>query len=372
MNLFVSSVFLQALILYSANAQFSGAGGPNCVTPNGVNGVCIGIRQCPVLFSIVSLNPVPPDSVQYLKQSHCGFEGRDPKVCCPPEQLRPTEDPFNNNPLLPTECGKDLSSRIVGGERTDIDEFPWMALLEYATPSSIRTLCGGVLITRRYVLTAAHCIKGRNNRRTQSLQSVRLGEYDTSTAVDCIKDGDVIQVCADEHISVAVEETIVHENYIPTSTHQRYDIALIRLSRDVPFTNYVQPICLPPNNSIGQKLVSAGWGQTENQESSSSNLKLKISLPFVERQQCQAVYRTAGVNLDPGQICAGGEKGKDTCKGDSGGPLMAMERSRVSAAKWTVVGVVSFGPTSCGMEGWPGIYTNVSHYVPWILSKLRP
>ncbi|XP_076657394.1 serine protease ea-like [Halictus rubicundus] len=312
MNLLVSSVFLQALILYSVNAQYTG--------PR-------------------------------------GFDG--------------TDDPFNNNPLLPTECGKDLSSRIVGGERTDIDEFPWIALLEYATPSRIQTPCGGVLITRRYVLTAAHCINGQNMPSTWSLQSVRLGEYDTSTAVDCIKDGNGTQICADEHISVTVEETIVHENYQPTSRNQTYDIALIRLSRDVPFTNYVKPICLPSNESIGQKLVVAGWGKTKNGESAST-LKLKVSLSVVEWQQCQTVYGTVGINLDPSQICAGGEKDKDPCIGNAGGPLMALERSPVGAAKWTVVGLVSFGPSPCGMEGWPGVYTKVSHYMPWILSKLRP
>lgn len=287
----------------------------------------------------------------------------------------PVADPnapydLSNNPLLPTECGKDLSQRIFGGERTDIDEFPWMALLEYAKPNGRSTACGGVLISRRYVLTAAHCIKGKDLPKTWRLENVRLGEYDTETNPDCLQDGGVILICADEPLTVGVEEEIAHENYRPNSRDQKYDIALLRLTRDVSFTNYVKPICLPADGSIGQKLYAAGWGKTENR--TASNVKLKVSLPYVEKDQCQITYGNAGVNLGAGQICAGGQRGKDSCRGDSGGPLMALERTREGTGKWSAIGVVSFGPSPCGMPGWPGVYTKVSDFVPWILSKMRP
>lgn len=394
-NLFVSSVFLQALILCSVSAQYAEPGGTGCATPNGANGVCIGIRRCPVLLNILQMQPPPSGAVEFLRQSQCGFEGRDPLVCCPTqrpsvtvpprgdqdgtyypggETTNPGQDPnasydLSNNPLLPTECGKDLSQKIFGGERTDIDEFPWMALLEYSKPNGRSTSCGGVLISKRYVLTAAHCIKGKDLPKTWRLENVRLGEYDTETNPDCLMDGDEILICADDPITVGVEEQIAHENYRPTSRDQKYDIALLRLSRDVAFTSYVKPICLPPDGAIGQKLFAAGWGKTEN--TTASNVKLKVSLPAVEKEQCQTTYSNAGVNLGAGQICAGGQKGKDSCRGDSGGPLMALERTRDGAGKWSAVGVVSFGPSPCGMLGWPGVYTKVSDFVPWILSKMR-
>lgn len=398
--LFVSSLFFQALIPTPSNAQYAAAeepGGSTCVTPNGANGVCIGIRRCSVLMNILETRPLPPGAVEFLKQSQCGFEGKDPRVCCPTggstpprgdnqnetnnmgtdsdsgvvgDDLTASSYDLSNNPLLPTECGKDLTQRIFGGETTDIDEFPWMALLEYAKPNGRTTACGGVLIGKRYVLTAAHCVKGKDLPKTWSLENVRLGEYDTNTNPDCIRDGRVILVCADEPVTVGVEEQIAHENYRPNSKDQKYDIALLRLTRDVSFTNYVKPICLPPNAAIGEKLYAAGWGKTENR--TASNVKLKVSLPRVEKEQCQTTYANAGVNLGVGQICAGGQKGKDSCRGDSGGPLMTLERTREGTGKWSVVGVVSFGPSPCGMPGWPGVYTKVSDFVPWILSKMKP
>lgn len=66
-------------------------------------------------------------------------------------------------------------------------------------------------------------------------------------------------------------------------------------------------------------------------------------------------------------MCAGGELGKDSCKGDSGGPLM-YENGRI----YEVLGVVSFGPTPCGLEDIPGVYSKVSEYVRWIKSNIEP
>lgn len=73
------------------------------------------------------------------------------------------------------------------------------------------------------------------------------------------------------------------------------------------------------------------------------------------------------------QFCAGGEVGKDSCKGDSGGPLMIdAQPTRSSKSPFGViqVGVVSLGPQVCDESKAPGLYTNVSHYLDWILSNL--
>ncbi|XP_018342834.1 PREDICTED: serine protease easter-like [Trachymyrmex septentrionalis] len=369
---------------------------PDQCTVDSQVGTCINARDCTLVSNI--LQQSREQAINYLRRNHCGFEGSNPLVCCvntasistrpsgvltnpgttsnPNRNSESSSSPIENvqidlanNPLLSNECGRDLSQRIVGGERTDLDEFPWMALVEYQKPNGRTTACGGVLISKRYVLTAAHCVKGKDLPANWRLSSVRLGEYNTDTERDCIPDGQNSEICADDPITVGVEEQIAHENYQPTSRNQRYDIALLRLSHDVPFTRYIQPICLPSNSSLGGKLFVAGWGKTET--SSASNIKLKLALPLAEQSLCDQTYVSAGVRLGLGQICAGGQRGKDSCRGDSGGPLMALERIADGTGKWTAVGVVSFGPSPCGMQGWPGVYTKVSDFVPWILNNMR-
>lgn len=193
-----------------------------------------------------------------------------------------------------------------------------------------------------------------------------------------------------------VGETIVHEKYKPESHLQNDDIALIRLSRSVQFTDWIRPICLPFADNLKNKtfdslpLVVAGFGKTENGllldsncivssvltsvsielilrltlifflllfVASHSDVKLKLEVNGVNLNRCNNIYRLAGITLNSGQICAGGEEGKDSCSGDSGGPLMAEDLSNRLNPYSYLVGVVSFGPRVCGTPGFPGVYT---------------
>lgn len=67
-------------------------------------------------------------------------------------------------------------------------------------------------------------------------------------------------------------------------------------------------------------------------------------------------------------MCAGGQPGKDSCRGDSGGPLMY---ENPATRLYEVIGVVSFGPTPCGLPDIPGVYTKVFAYKDWIRSQIR-
>lgn len=111
-------------------------------------------------------------------------------------------------------------------------------------------------------------------------------------------------------------------------------------------------------------LTVAGWGQTENDFSSS--VKLRVRVPYKTKATCQSLYGLL-TQLSDQQVCAGGVIGQDSCKGDSGGPLMEVRDDKIY-----LVGVVSFGMKPCAVKGRPGVYTKVFKYRDWILSNMKP
>ncbi|XP_063908413.1 serine protease easter-like [Zophobas morio] len=360
-------MFSQWCIAVLAVTHFSLCADP-CQTPGGLNGDCKPITDCPPLVAVYNKRPLTSENANFLRTHNCGFQGSMPKVCCPLVSAT-----LGSTDLLPETCGHFTEPKIVGGEKTGIDEFPWMALLEYKRSNGSKYFnCGGALISKRYVLTAAHCIN-------RILTGVRLGEHDITTERDCVKT-ELGEDCAPPPIDIPVEDTVVHEGYVKDDTNQYNDIALLRLAREVSVTDYVRPICLPTKDEefsksyVGEKLHVAGWGMTDNTKMSTSSVKLKVKLPVRESSYCENTFRRYNfkLTLKDIQLCAGGEKGKDSCKGDSGGPLMTVRLDKLKAIQWYAVGVVSFGAQPCAMENWGGVYTRVSKFVPWIKSKLRP
>jgi len=102
---------------------------------------------------------------------------------------------------------------------------------------------------------------------TWSLTGVRLGEWDTGSDVDCDNSYEGETLCNEAPVDVPIEQKIPHEQYDPQGANQHNDIALLRLSRDVTYTTYIRPICLPSeprlktNDFVKQTLSVAGWGE---------------------------------------------------------------------------------------------------------------
>ncbi|XP_039754063.1 CLIP domain-containing serine protease 14D-like [Pararge aegeria] len=290
-----------------------------------------------------------------------------------PSQNRPHRQPHQTRPLYPqrqklsennTEVEINLDDRIAGGKETELDQFPWTVLLKMTFKRGNKMSvfnCGGSLISRRYVLTAGHCVFEQGAVLTGI--NVTLAEYDKRTFPrDCKYDLGRKPKCIDNVLMFA-EEVILHPQYDDEQLHN--DIALVRLQGYAPYTRFIRPICLPPINIDNDDLSNlplavAGWGRNGKYV---SPIKQSTVVHLVPHDQCQEAYRY----LSNSHLCAAGRTGEDTCKGDSGGPLMMLFRE-----SYYVIGVVSGkrADTPCGSSV-PSLYTNVYLYVPWIKSNIK-
>lgn len=332
---------------------------------------CISLRQCPQLIQLLR-NPTS-SNIRELQRATCFIVDREPMVCCPSS---PSTDPpvVPTKSLLPENCGHSSHfNRIFGGEVAPLDAYPWKAVLGYREIGfpGMEFLCGGSVISDRYVMTAAHCVD-QGTLGPRRLAIVRLGEWDLTTSEDCETANSGEKYCAPPVQDFEPEEIIAHPSY-NTRTRFSDDIALIRLNRKINFqesAGFVLPVCLPPSGfspraAVGSgPAIAAGWGFTEN--GTSSNRIKHVNLPLVDNTKCNEVYRGSTVNE---QICAGGNAGEDSCSGDSGGPLVI---SGAHGPPYQQIGIVSYGPVSCGQEGVPGVYTSVSNYRLWIEQNLKP
>ncbi|XP_055676489.1 CLIP domain-containing serine protease B9-like isoform X2 [Lutzomyia longipalpis] len=346
-----------------------------CRANNGNRGECISVYDCPAILRLLQRPRLTPDIVSDLRNMKCSNSPDEVEfVCCEqtgPEETHPNQiyTPSNNQGNVIDFCGiEGATRRILGGTEATLSEFPWMALLEYERDNGSWTYeCGGFLINSRYVITAAHCVRGRSVEKVGRLINIRIGEYNTETNPDCVSDG-IERICNDPVQNLAVEEIIPHENYVPDNlSNNQNDIALIRMSGNVKFSEFVSPICLPTpdfaGTPVGKDVTISGWGQTLEQTRSS--VKTKVNIPVVSFERCQREYNGRTSLSSELQLCAGGNYIQDACFRDSGGPLI----SRQNGA-WIAEGIVSFG-IGCGLEI-SSVYTKVSAFVPWIHRNMRP
>ncbi|XP_045454982.1 phenoloxidase-activating enzyme-like isoform X2 [Melitaea cinxia] len=265
-----------------------------------------------------------------------------------------------DKPPSPTSecCGLDLADdhRKTSGDAA-INQFPWLALIE----ANGRPTCTGVIISSRYVLTAAQCLY-------QSPTNVRLGEFNkTNSGPDCLMVGGK-KICNGGAITIAIEATASHAHY--NQDYHGHDIAILKLAKPVPYNEFIRPICLPTSDITvsppeNLRLINAGWGSKPSSDQEEDVVKHYVELPYVPLKRCKEIYKDIShrysSTISEKHICAGGEKGLDSCRGDGGGPLMFEEGGRYSLA-----GIVSFGAVPCGRVGVPSVYTKVFYYLPWI------
>lgn len=229
---------------------------------------------------------------------------------------------------------------IVGGTVADEGEYPWQAML---LNNSGRFYCGGSLISPNWVLTAAHCIEGIE------VKNVVLGAHLRTNTSEVSRQ------------TFAVVRTIVHPNYDGNSFNN--DIGLIELDGVAVLDDRVAVVSLaqtPADDALfapNQVAVVTGWGATAESGSASSVLR-EVSVPIVSHEACNQAYQGA---ITGSMMCAGYPNGgKDSCAGDSGGPLIVSD----GGSGWKQAGIVSWG-AGCARPLYYGVYTKLFNFQAW-------
>lgn len=248
------------------------------------------------------------------------------------------------------------SKCLIKGFDAEPNTWPWtVAIYRKSGANQAYFICGGSILSKNLILTASHCLM--NNYGTPAKPDdflVKVGAHSLST----------------HKIFLKVSQIIPHPNY--NDNLRYFDIGLIVVKYPIEFNPTVSPVCLPASNVENLNLVGSmakviGWGAPYFGGPTSDTLQ-EVDLPIVTNFDCSINYSKLGFNqlgfpygINKQFICAGFRRGeKDSCQGDSGGPLLLQLNN-----KWVTIGIVSFG-YGCAKPGFPGIYTRVTTFLPWI------
>ncbi|XP_074648856.1 atrial natriuretic peptide-converting enzyme-like [Tubulanus polymorphus] len=238
--------------------------------------------------------------------------------------------------------------RIVGGSEVKPGTWPWLVSIHLGGRNAF--YCGGGLIHQQWVLTASHCIG-------------YLTEKSDMTLVFGVTRRNAYSPYRQTRKPIHMVRTT---NY--TYGNWPNDISLIKLDRPVDFNDYVRPICLPAADlklPAGTRCYAAGFGRTAEDGKDFSEVAREVRLSIVNRTECQIALETAdkavvGMLRDH-HLCAGGQKGLDSCQGDSGTSFVCEDKS---SGRWFAVGV-TIGGLGCARP-LPAVNIEVSKFVNWI------
>ncbi|KAG5893554.1 hypothetical protein JTB14_013638 [Gonioctena quinquepunctata] len=266
----------------------------------------------------------------------------------PPTLATTTSAPVNipSTASCGAKNGYQDQERIVGGHNADVNEWPWIAALF----NGGRQFCGGSLIDSSHILCAAHCVAHMSSWDVARL-TVKLGDHNIKTNSET------------RHVEKRVKRVVRHRGFDARTLYN--DIAILTLDSPVEFTSHIRPVCLPSGASdhTGKTGTVIGWGSLKESGPQPAVLQ-EVNIPIWNNRECKLKYGSAAPGGIVEHMLCAGQANRDSCSGDSGGPLM------INTGKWTQVGIVSWG-IGCGKGQYPGVYTRVEKFLPWIHKNLK-
>jgi len=264
-------------------------------------------------------------------------------MCCIPPVTAPRPKP-EQKACGTTRFDGEPNFRIVGGTVAKHGEFPWQVTIRGAPFGGHH--CGGAILNENWVLTATHCFMWSDEPDEYSVVSGDHYLY--------LDDG--------TEQKVEIERIIKHESF--NKPKYANDIALIKLKQPLVFDNFTRPICLPTPGDIHEKLIctASGWG--DDKINGGTEVLYKVNLPIVPFDTCKAYYKD---RVHTTNICGGFKSGdRDACQGDSGGPFSCL----LNNGHWVLGGIVSWGD-GCAYPDIPGIFSDVTSFLPWIDENMK-
>ncbi|XP_044842057.1 mast cell protease 1A-like [Mauremys mutica] len=227
------------------------------------------------------------------------------------------------------------AGEIIGGQEAQPHSRPYMAYLSIQRTGKTY-ICGGFLVAKNFVLTAAHC-KGEKITVTLGAHNIREREQS-------------------QH-KISVSRQILHPRY--NKKTYKNDIMLLQLHHNAHLTKEIGLIDLTSAHgrvSPGTMCSVAGWGKTILTDS--SDTLQEVNLLVISDKTCDNQYPHY---YSSSMLCAGDpDDQKSVYHGDSGGPLVCCG---------VAVGIVSTGFKNSIAP--PAVYTRISHFVPWITDTMR-
>jgi hypothetical protein len=242
--------------------------------------------------------------------------------------------------------GSGNEYNIVGGSDTTIKDNPWQISLQ---TTDGQHFCGGSILSRKWVLTANHCIVINASQMRIVAGATRLS--DTSSAQ--IRN---------------VKRVVQYPGYVDPSRGK--DVALLELASPLDLSKSgVQAIAIMTDNvaedgATAEGVVArvTGWGTLSSGGDSPDTLQT-VNVPLITNEQAQKHYPEEVIGEDQLAAAYLNVGGKDACQGDSGGPLTVD-----TAYGRALAGVVSWG-YGCADGSRPGMYARVSHFQSWLYAN---
>ncbi|XP_053693691.1 uncharacterized protein LOC128741727 [Sabethes cyaneus] len=244
-----------------------------------------------------------------------------------------------------------VASRIIGGTNAKSGEIPWHVAIFYDDQYQ----CGGSIIARRSILTAAHCLTKENTNETLQLDMLKvyIGMVDMSQVED--------------YFYHAVSDVVIHRDY--NAAQHTTDIGIVKLKKDIVFNSFIKPVCLYSNTTDISAFYTrygkvAGWGFNRN--GVVSNVLNYLDMPVVAQKKCSQTNVQYNTVLAYGEsFCAGHADGNSVCNGDSGGGLVFVENLRYYLRGIVSISAQKRNQLMCDPNRY-SVFTDVSKFLKWI------